>query len=170
VIPVVAVAGVAYYAFLKARLCRWGATDSEIIESLPGDVLVTRPDFMTTRAVDIQAPADQVWPMLAKDLKQGDDVRLYPQMPPLKVASVVPGQSLVLSAPGRPEKNLAKGLPHVSWAYVLRPVDDHRTRLLVRFRADYRADWTGSLLAEAVAPVDFLRERQRIEEIRRHFR
>jgi len=166
-IPAILLTGVAYYAFVKTRLCRWRATDSEVIETLAGDALVTRPDFMSTRAFMIHAPVDTVWLCLARELKPGDDVGLYPQLPPLKVAVVVPGQALVLGAPGSLRHSFSRGLPHVSWAFVLRPVDDRNTRLLVRFRADYRADWTGSLLAEALVPVDFLRERKAIDEIRR---
>jgi hypothetical protein len=166
-LPALLIAGVAYYAVVKTRLSRWGATDEEMIESLPGDTLVTRPDFTSTRAFSIHAPVEAVWSCLARDLKPGDNVSLYPKMPPLKVAAVMPGQALVLGAPGSHGQNLANWLPHVSWAFVLRAGTERNTRLIVRFRADYRADWSGSLLAEAIVPVEFLRERKAVDQIRR---
>jgi hypothetical protein len=140
---------------------------------LPGDSLVTRPDFISTRAVTIHAPVAAVWPWLARiggssrPLEKGGDFHLYPKMPPLRVASIMPGKTLIVGAPGDPWESLSRGLPHVSWAFILRAVDERTTRLIIRFRADYRADWSGSLLAEAMQPVNFVMERNTMLEIRR---
>jgi hypothetical protein len=49
---------------------RWGATQAETQEPLPGDELVPRPKLVSTRAVTIQAPARQVYPWLVQ-LGQG---------------------------------------------------------------------------------------------------
>ena len=173
VLPAVLIAGVAYVIILKPWSSRWGATDTELIESLPGDSLVTRPDFISTRAVTIHAPVAAVWPWLARiggsnrPLEQGADFHIYPKMPALQVAAIVPGEALIVGAPGESRQSLSKGFPHVSWAFVLRPVDERTTRLIIRFRADYRADWSGSLLAEAMQPVNFVMERNTMLEIRR---
>lgn len=43
---------------------RWGATETEITATLPGDELVPNPKFLNTTAVTIQAPIDTVWPWL----------------------------------------------------------------------------------------------------------
>jgi len=47
---------------------RWGATDAELSMPLPGDDLVTLPltQPVTTRAITIDAPVDQVYPWLAQ--------------------------------------------------------------------------------------------------------
>jgi hypothetical protein len=44
----------------------WGATRYEAVESLPGDELVPRADLRTTRAIDIDAAATEVWPWLVQ--------------------------------------------------------------------------------------------------------
>lgn len=40
---------------------RWGATDEEVAASLPGDDLVAEPADEITRAISIDATADEVW-------------------------------------------------------------------------------------------------------------
>ena len=49
---------------------RWGATDDELKERLPGDDLVSEANFETTRAIDVSAPPAAVWPWLVQ-LGQG---------------------------------------------------------------------------------------------------
>jgi hypothetical protein len=44
----------------------WGATDEEASSRLPGDELLEHADGVTTRAVEIDAPAAAVWPWLAQ--------------------------------------------------------------------------------------------------------
>ena len=60
-----AVAGevIAYLAW-RPRMLRWGATDEEVGESLPGDDRTPTPRVQSTRAVTIDAPPEQVWPWL----------------------------------------------------------------------------------------------------------
>ena len=41
---------------------KWGASDYEVHQSLPGDDLVPRARSEITVAITIQAPAEQVWP------------------------------------------------------------------------------------------------------------
>lgn len=45
---------------------RHGATDDELERPLPGDHLVAHPKLGYTRAITIDAPADQVWPWLVQ--------------------------------------------------------------------------------------------------------
>jgi hypothetical protein len=44
----------------------WGATEVEAAARLPGDELLERADGVSTRAIDISAPATDVWPWLAQ--------------------------------------------------------------------------------------------------------
>jgi hypothetical protein len=44
----------------------WGSTRAERATLLPGDELVPEPATITTRAVDIAAPAEDVWPWLVQ--------------------------------------------------------------------------------------------------------
>jgi hypothetical protein len=66
-----AAAGVAVYvAAIRPWHRRWGATDEEVARKMPGDGLVTDPNFETTRAITIEAQPDEVWPWLVQ-LGQG---------------------------------------------------------------------------------------------------
>ena len=44
----------------KPFTARWGATDAEVAEKLPGDDLVPAPRLVTTQAISIDAPAELV--------------------------------------------------------------------------------------------------------------
>ncbi len=45
---------------------RWGATDEEVAEPLPGDGLVPVAGHQTTRAITILCPPEVVWPWLVQ--------------------------------------------------------------------------------------------------------
>jgi hypothetical protein len=60
----------AYFLFARPRHLRWGASDEESEESLPGDDLIVNPNLVASRAITIRASADQVWPWIAQ-LGQG---------------------------------------------------------------------------------------------------
>lgn len=45
---------------------RWGASEEEVNRSLPGDDLLVKPAFNTTRAIHIQARPSQVWPWVVQ--------------------------------------------------------------------------------------------------------
>jgi hypothetical protein len=59
------VAGVAVLA-VAHRFRDWGATKGECAAKLPGDELVPDPADVTTRAVTIDAPAEQAWRWLVQ--------------------------------------------------------------------------------------------------------
>src|SRR5215831_8858762 len=65
-IAVVLISGIAYWEIARPWFNHWGATGEEVRESVPGDVLVTRPDFVSTRAITIHAPASAVWPWVVQ--------------------------------------------------------------------------------------------------------
>ena len=58
--------GVVYVRFLRSPILNWGATTAETGAPLPGDELLTNPDTVATRAIDIDAPASAVWPWIAQ--------------------------------------------------------------------------------------------------------
>ena len=45
---------------------RWGATDAEVAGEMPGDEIVPRAGFNTTRALTIDAPPRDVWPWIVQ--------------------------------------------------------------------------------------------------------
>jgi hypothetical protein len=61
-----AVLALAYVRFLRRPVLTWGATEAEAASRLPGDELLEDADGIATRAIDIGAPPDAVWPWLAQ--------------------------------------------------------------------------------------------------------
>ena len=57
---------VLYLRFLRAPVLTWGATDAEAAARLPGDELLEDADGVSTRAIDIDAPPEAVWPWIAQ--------------------------------------------------------------------------------------------------------
>ena len=55
-----------YYALLRRPILTWGATEAEAASPLPGDELLQDADGISTRAIEIHAPAAAVWPWLAQ--------------------------------------------------------------------------------------------------------
>jgi hypothetical protein len=51
---------------VRRRHLRWGASDEEVAAFMPGDELVPEAQYVATRAVDVQAPPDEVWPWLVQ--------------------------------------------------------------------------------------------------------
>src|SRR5436309_283686 len=58
--------GAMYYAVLRRPILTWGSTESEAASGFPGDELLEDASGMSTRAIDIDAPASAVWPWLAQ--------------------------------------------------------------------------------------------------------
>jgi hypothetical protein len=61
-------AGVAgfYLLGLRRPVLTWGATQAEAGARLPGDELLEDADGVSTRAIEVNAPASAVWPWLAQ--------------------------------------------------------------------------------------------------------
>ena len=58
--------GLAYALQLRQQYRTWGLVEGGDERSVPGDALVAEADLVETRAVDIDAPPEQVWPWLAQ--------------------------------------------------------------------------------------------------------
>jgi hypothetical protein len=60
-------AGLAGYTFLmRPWHLKWGATDEECREPLPGDEIMPNPELESTHAITINAPVSDVWPWLVQ--------------------------------------------------------------------------------------------------------
>lgn len=55
-----------YLLFVRPWQLRWGATDEEASQAMPGDDQVKQPRYISTRAITIKAPAADVWPWLVQ--------------------------------------------------------------------------------------------------------
>jgi hypothetical protein len=173
----------AYVLLIRPWHLKWGATEEELKMPLPGDELVKHPKLNATHAITINAPVTEVWPWLVQvgqkrggfysytwlenlvgcemsnanqivpewqDLKVGDEVWLHPKAPPLKVLAMEPGRAIVLEN---------------SWTFVLHPIDDHTTRLIIRGRGDFNPDLKNTLLnfilwRGVFEPAHFIMERK----------
>ncbi len=158
---------------------RWGMSSAELSKPLPGDRIVASPNFRIDHGVTIRAPADSVWPWLAQlgqdrggfysyswlerlfgdpvhnanrvvpewqSIKVGDLVRAAPsdyfggafgRELGWRVVDLVPRRALVLEGWG---------------AFVIVPVDDSTSRLLVRTRGEGKPSFS----AVPLAPLELL--------------
>jgi hypothetical protein len=118
-------------------------------------------DFLENLAgLDIHS-ADRIHPEW-QDIKAGDRFHLAPvASADLEVGLVDQGSALVLRVP----PDSPPGPFDFSWAFVLRPMPDGTTRLLVRERYAYRR-WWARCLVEAVEVVSFIMSRRMLHGIR----
>jgi hypothetical protein len=188
-------AAAAYILLARPRLIRWGATDQEFDEPLPGDELVPNADLTATRAITIRASADQVWPWLAQlgqgrggfysydflenligaDIHSAD--RIVPELQDLEVGDEILlgpefGYDVALLERGR-SLVLRGGFPmeniappyDSTWAFVLRAESDATTRLLVRERYAYKRPWA-PLIVEPTETLSFVMSQKMLRGIK----
>ena len=159
-------------AFLTAPLyrrwhLRWGATPAEAVAPMPGDTLLPRAQYRSTRAITIGAPPDAVWPWLVQvgqrragfysndlldNLGRASATTIVPGLQRLEVGQWVP------MSPGTPSDRTAFKVhsfecdewllwtkPDSTWAWQLTATADGGTRLVIRICAMY--DWRNPPMA-----------------------
>lgn len=125
---------------------RWGVTDDEVARRYPCDDLVSSPTLQAWRGVTVHARPERLWPWVAQiqsapyaydwidNLGRRSPHRLLDVPPP------VPGQHFTRTA-NRPRGRLLCLEPQVHYtgvilgvvmSYVLAPVDERSTRLLLK--------------------------------------
>jgi len=184
-----------YHWLVRPWHRRWGATDAELQQPMPGDERVKNPNFVTTRAVTINARPAEIWPWLVQlgvgrggyysytwlpnmvglqysnadtilpafqYLEVGDTVPIDPRGVGFRVDAIDPNRSLLLTVPD-PDHPRSDGLM-TTWAFLLQPLDSEHTRLIVRWRSNFREPLTYTALAPVfflvLDPLDFLMARQ----------
>jgi hypothetical protein len=138
----------------------WGATLAEIARGMPGDDVISDPNFCATRAVTVEATPAEIWPWLVQmgyrragfysyDRLDNDGipsaVDLLPEHQDLEVGDSLPltAHDYVAVTVMAPDSSMlweyAGDEPTTvfTWAWRLNPVDGRRTRLVTRLR--YRA-------------------------------
>jgi hypothetical protein len=183
----------AYALAVRPWHLRWGATDEEISEALPGDKVKPDAKINVTHAITINAPASEVWKWLVQigqgrggfysydwlensiglqvrtadeiepelqDLKIGDFVRSahkgwlggrFDDKAGWYVVGLEPNRSLVL------RDEIEKG----SWAFVLKPLSENQTRLIVRARGSMPETLPMKIFSYGVfEPAHFIMERK----------
>jgi hypothetical protein len=189
-------AAVAVYVLrLRPRQLTWGATEAESVGALPGDDLVPDPDLVATRAIVVQAKADDVWPWVAQmgqqrgglysydlienlvgcDMKSAD--RIVPEWQHVEVGDefrLHPRVRLRVAAVehGR-SLVLCPGGPmgeapmpyDFTWAFVVQDEAGGEARLLVRERYAYNRRWA-PLVVEPLQLVSFVMTQRMLRGIR----
>lgn len=183
----------AYLFAVRPWHLRWGATDEEITEALPGDEVKPDAGISVTHAITINAGAKDVWKWLAQigqerggfysydwienlfglqihnadklvaewqELKVGDFVRSahkewlcgkYKDITGWYVVGLEENRSLVL------RDEIEKG----SWSFVLKPIDDEHTRLIIRARGAKPVSLARKLFHYSfLEPAHFIMERK----------
>lgn len=139
-----------YGGLVRPWIMRWGATDQELVQSLPGDNLIPLDAVVSTRALTIDAPADKVWPWLVQlgqgrggfysytwleNLFAADMVNADRVNPSLQ--GIVPGDLLSFGegwyttrvSVAEPNRVLILG----DWTFYLESLDAATTRFIIRY-------------------------------------
>jgi hypothetical protein len=187
---------VAAYTLLARRWqLRWGTTDKESEEQLPGDDLIENADITATRAITIRASADQVWPWIAQlgqgrggfysydflenlvgcDIHSAD--RIVPEWQDVEVGDEVrfaPAVGLAVASLEQGRSLVLRGgvpigntpAPYDStWAFVVRDEPSKKTRLLVRERYAYTRPWA-RLIVEPTEVLSFVMSQKMLRGIK----
>jgi hypothetical protein len=146
-----------YVARIRPWTKRWGATDEEVHRAMPGDGVVTRADYIATRAITIKASPADVWPWLVQ-IGSGragwysydcvdngghpSATEIVPALQSLEVDQLIP---MIREDVGVWVKEIDPGRRvlwwdhkgEYSWEWTLEPMPDGSTRLVSRLRATY---------------------------------
>ncbi|MBN2469830.1 MAG: hypothetical protein JXN59_03810 [Anaerolineae bacterium] len=182
------VLGAVYAFFLRPQLLKWGTRLGESQRRLAGDEIIPSPNFVVTRAINIDAPPDAVWPWLAQmgrertgwysyDLLDNNGIPSATYLrndlePPRKGMQVDAGLQIVDSQPNRLlllagyDMSLpVGGVMDLTTLYQLDRMADGSTRLLVRSRA-YTYGFAGRVFSFLFEPLDFLMGVKQLEGIK----
>jgi len=157
-----------YFAFIRDLQMNWGATNEDINRTMMGDELLEEPEMNATRAIEINARPEAVWPWIVQiGYKRGgfygfDNLdngghrsadSILPQFQDLQVGDSIPGGEyrgqtfyILEVVEMEPGQEMAwvflKGTPWggATWSWSLYEVDGERSRLVSRLRQKYSLD------------------------------
>jgi hypothetical protein len=148
---------------IRRRHLRWGATNVELADGMPGDEIVPNPSFRATRAITIEAPPEAVWPWLVQigfgragfysydlfdNAGRPSAETILPEHQSPKVGDWVPMASKVNETTAfkivgiEPNQWMLWQKPDSTWAWKLVPLEGSRTRLVTRLNTRY--EWRRS--------------------------
>ena len=144
----------------------WGATEEEVSRDMSGDEIVGDPTFDATRAVEIDARPEEIWPWIVQvgyrkagfyshDWLDNDRIpsaeEIIPEFQNLRVGDTIPlsrtaaarveilepSEFMLLVVEGEPA-----GHETWTWAWGLYSAGPTTTRLVTRLRVDLDSGWT----------------------------
>ncbi len=139
----------------------WGATNEEVMLTMPGDVLIQKPTFNVTRAITIHAPPEEIWPWIIQigygragfysydlldNLGKPSASRIIPELQQIEVGTWIPMSRNVTDETAfrmtafEPDSWMLWNKAASTWAWKLVPIDNGSTRLIIRLKCQYR--WT----------------------------
>jgi hypothetical protein len=180
-----ALGALGYLAYARPRMVRWGATDEEIARLMAGDELIDRPNYVTNRAITIEAPPEDVWPWIAQmgeapragfysyewvERLMGMTVenaeRVEAELQELEVGKALDRRGNMIVRALDPGRALVVGPPSglwldSTWAMAVYPTADDHTRLVSRVRAKVnRWSPTAPFWMAMLDPGQFVMERK----------
>jgi len=151
--------GITYFIYYRPWQLRWGATEVELKQSLPGDDIVDNPSFNATRVVTIEARSQDIYPWIVQmgikragwysydlldNLGKKSAMEILDEYQNIQIGDLIP-----MSPDGKNgiwvkdfEKNHwmlwwdKKG--DTSWVWMINPIDNNTCRLITRVRVKYR--------------------------------
>jgi len=177
-----------YLVFFHPWQLRWGATNSEVKRAMPGDEIVGRPSFESTRAVTIHAPAQNIYSwILQMGIKQAGSNsydllnNVGKESPESRVPehqNIQAGDLIPISQNGKQDmwvKYLRKDRwvlwwdkkGDTSWVWEINPEEAGSARLITRVRVKYRLFSPASLFSLLIEIFDVLMMRKSMLGIKR---
>jgi hypothetical protein len=153
----------AYAGPVRRWFNRWGSTADERDRAMPLDERIAAPTLVSTRAVTVHAPPDDVWPWIVQmgeqpragyysyalvERMQGMRIeskeRILPEFQELHVGDHIDRAGTMVVQHVDPPRALVLGPPpsvawlRCTWAFELQPHANGSTRLVTRVRGRFR--------------------------------
>lgn len=146
-----------YFAWLRHWQMNWGATEEEVARYMAGDELIDDPSFNATRAVEIEASAEEIWPWIVqmgykragfysydnldnagipsadRIIPELQDVNIGDTLVFLEVVEIIPNKSMLWVFTGGPWRG-------ATWSWGLYEIESGRTRLVSRLRQKFEVN------------------------------
>jgi hypothetical protein len=151
------VLGLTFLGLYRPWQLSWGSTDEELARSMPGDEVVARPSFDSTRAVTVNATPEDIWPWIVQigfgragwysydlldNLGRHSSERILPELQHVNDGDLIPmgpgaetGMWVKAFVLDRWSLWWDKKNQLTTWAWALDPMPDGRTRLVTRVRS-----------------------------------
>ena len=154
-----------YFACIRDLQMTWGAISEDVDRPMMGDALLVEPEMNATRAIEIRATPEQIWPWIVQmGYKRGgfygfDNLdnggfrssnRILHEYQGLRVGDSIPGGeykgqtidilTVIEMDPGKEMVwGFLEGTPWggATWSWRLYRIDDERSRLVSRLRQKY---------------------------------